>query len=261
MLKQPLIILFYLGRRNDIKLRVSNFRQQYEGMPIVEDVSFYLNKNEFVTLIGPSGCGKTTIFNMVAGIVPIEEGKVFIDGKDCTGETGHVSYMYQKDLLLPWKRVIDNTILPLIIKGETVGEARKKAIPYLSLFGLEGFEYKYPFQLSGGMRQRAALLRTYMFSKDIVLLDEPFAGLDAITRSNMQSWLLKVVDKVKASVLFITHDIEEAIYLSDRIYVLTERPAKIREEVIIQLPRPRERDIVTSTQFNHIKKHILLNLS
>lgn len=230
-------------------------------MPIIEDVSFYLNENEFVTLIGPSGCGKSTIFNMIAGIVPIDKGKVFIDGKDCTGNIGQVSYMYQKDLLLPWKKVIDNTILPLIIKGETVAEARKKVLPYLKLFGLEGFEYKYPFQLSGGMRQRAALLRTYMFSKDIVLLDEPFAGLDAITRLKMQSWLLQVVDKVKASVLFVTHDIEEAIYLSDRIYVLTERPARIREEVSIDLPKPREREIVTSPHFNRIKRHILLNLS
>ncbi len=230
-------------------------------MPIIDDVSFYLNKNEFVTLIGPSGCGKSTIFNMIAGIVSIDKGKVYIDGQDCTGKVGQVSYMYQKDLLLPWKKVIDNTILPLIIKGETVTEARKKVIPYLKLFGLEGFEYKYPFQLSGGMRQRAALLRTYMFSKDIVLLDEPFAGLDAITRSKMQSWLLQVVDKVKATVLFVTHDIEEAIYLSDRIYVLTERPARIREEVSIPLPKPREREIVTSTRFNLIKRHILLNLS
>jgi ABC-type nitrate/sulfonate/bicarbonate transport system ATPase subunit len=230
-------------------------------MPIIEDVSFYLDENEFVTLIGPSGCGKSTIFNMIAGIVPIEQGKVFIDGRDCTGEVGQVSYMYQKDLLLPWKKVIDNTILPLIIKGESVREARKKVIPYLKLFGLEGFEYKYPFQLSGGMRQRAALLRTYMFSKDIVLLDEPFGGLDAITRSKMQSWLLEVIEKVKASVLFVTHDIEEAIYLSDRIYVLTERPARIKAEVPIHLPRPREREIVTTTQFNRIKRHILLNLS
>ncbi|MBP8718933.1 MAG: ABC transporter ATP-binding protein [Candidatus Atribacteria bacterium] len=230
-------------------------------MPIIEDVSFYLDQNEFVTLIGPSGCGKSTIFNMIAGIVPVEEGKVFIDGRDCTGEVGQVSYMYQKDLLLPWKKVIDNTILPLIIKGESVREARKKVIPYLKLFGLEGFEYKYPFQLSGGMRQRAALLRTYMFSKDILLLDEPFGGLDAITRSKMQSWLLEVIEKVKASVLFVTHDIEEAIYLSDRIYVLTERPARIKEEVPIHLPRPREREIVTTTQFNRIKRHILLNLS
>jgi ABC-type nitrate/sulfonate/bicarbonate transport system ATPase subunit len=230
-------------------------------MPIIEDVSFYLDENEFVTLIGPSGCGKSTIFNMIAGIVPIEQGKVFIDGRDCTGEVGQVSYMYQKDLLLPWKKVIDNTTLPLIIKGESVREARKKVIPYLKLFGLEGFEYKYPFQLSGGMKQRAALLRTYMFSKDILLLDEPFAGLDAITRSKMQSWLLEVIEKVKASVLFVTHDIEEAIYLSDRIYVLTERPAQIKEEVAIHLPRPREREIVTSTQFNRIKRHILFNLS
>jgi len=236
-------------------------KQKYEGMPIIDNISFYLDKNEFVTLIGPSGCGKSTIFNMISGIVPIDEGKILIDGQDYTGEPGHVSYMYQKDLLLPWKRVIDNTALPLFIKGERVEQARKKVIPYLKLFGLEGFEYKYPFQLSGGMRQRAALLRTYMFSRDIVLLDEPFGGLDAITRSKMQTWLLQVIEKIKPSVLFITHDIEEAIYLSDRIYVLTDRPAQIKEEVQISLPKPREREIITSPQFNQFKRRILYNLS
>lgn len=230
-------------------------------MPIIDDISFYLENSEFVTLIGPSGCGKSTIFNMIGGIVPVDKGRVLIDGEDCTGEPGHVSYMYQNDLLLPWKKVIDNAALPLLIKGKRIKEARGKVAPYFELFGLEGFEYKYPFQLSGGMRQRAALLRTYMFSKDILLLDEPFGGLDAITRSKMQEWLLQVIDKIKASVLFITHDIEEAIYLSDRIYVLSERPARIKEEVSISLTRPREREIVTSTKFNRIKKHILHNLS
>jgi len=230
-------------------------------MPIINDVSFYLRKNEFVTLIGPSGCGKSTIFNMIAGTVPIDQGKIYIDNQDCTGEIGRVSYMYQKDLLLPWKKVIDNTILPLLIKGVKIMDARNKVAPYFQLFGLEGFEYKYPFQLSGGMRQRAALLRTYMFSRDIVLLDEPFGGLDAITRSRMQVWLLQVVENMEASVLFVTHDIEEAIYLSDRIYVLSERPAKIKEEIKIDLPKPRKREIVTSSEFNQIKKHVLLNLS
>lgn len=252
---------FCQERRIRIKLQVEHLKQNYEGMPIIDDISFYLSENEFVSLIGPSGCGKSTIFNIIAGIVPLDEGKVFIDGKNYTGEPGHVSYMYQKDLLLPWKKVIDNTTLPLIIKGEKSKKARKKVKPYLKLFGLEGFEYKYPFQLSGGMRQRAALLRTYMFSKDIVLLDEPFGGLDAITRSRMQAWLLQVIEKINTSVLFITHDIEEAVYLSDRIYVLSSRPAKIKEEVFISLPKPREREIVTSLKFNKIKKDILHNLS
>lgn len=157
--------------------------------------------------------------------------------------------------------MIDNAALPLIIRGLNVRESREKVAPYFGLFGLEGFEYKYPFQLSGGMRQRAALLRTYMFSKDILLLDEPFGGLDAITRSKMQTWLMEVIGKIEASVLFVTHDIEEAIYLSDRIYVLTERPAKIKDEVSIPLLKPREREIVTSSQFNRIKKHILSSLS
>lgn len=252
---------FFQERSTEIKLKVSHLKQQYEGMLIIDDVSFYLEKNEIVTLIGPSGCGKSTIFNMISGIVPIDEGRIYIDDKDYTGKSGYVSYMYQKDLLLPWKKVIDNTVLPLLIKGEKLTEARKKATPFFSLFGLEGFEYKYPFQLSGGMRQRVALLRTYMFSRDVVLLDEPFGGLDAITRTKMQVWLLQIIEKLKASVLFVTHDIEEAIFLSDRIYVLSERPAQIKEEVRISLPKPRNREIVTSSRFNQLKKHILSNLS
>ena len=230
-------------------------------MPIVNDISFFLKKGEFVTLIGPSGCGKSTIFNMIGGIIPIDAGKVLIDGINITGEAGHVSYMYQKDLLLPWKNIIDNISLPLLIKGKSIKESRKRVIHYFKLFGLEGFEYKYPFQLSGGMRQRAALLRTYMFSKDILLLDEPFGGLDAITRAKMQEWLLQVIIKIRTSVLFITHDIDEGIYLSDRIYVLSERPAKINKEIIVSLPKPRKRDIVTSSRFNQTKKTILQYLS
>ena len=251
----------YREEKIKIKLIVSHFTQNYEKIPIINDISFYLKKNEFVTLIGPSGCGKSTIFNMIAGIVPIDKGRVIIDGKNQTGQLGQVSYMYQKDLLLPWQKIIDNISLPLIIKGIRRQESRNQVRSYLDLFGLKGFEYKYPFQLSGGMRQRAALLRTYMFSRDIILLDEPFGGLDAITRAKMQIWLLHVIQKLKASVLFITHDIEEAIYLSDRIYVLSPRPAVVKEEVKINLPRPREREIITSLQFNRIKAHILKHLS
>jgi len=147
--------------------------------------------------------------------------------------------------------------LPLVVKGMKKKEAREKAAEYFRIFGLEGFEMKYPFQLSGGMRQRAALMRTYMFSKDIILLDEPFGGLDAITKRKMQYWLLEVLENLRASILFITHDIEEAIFLSDRIYILSDRPAKVKEEIKVDLPKPRKSEIITSTEFNDIKKHIL----
>lgn len=239
------------------KLKVEGLKKSFQNTDVIDGVSLYLKKNEFVSLLGLSGSGKTTIFNIISGLMMPDEGRVLIDGENFTGRTGRVGYMYQDDLLLPWKKVIDNIGLPLVLKGESVKNARARAMEYLPIFGLEGFEYKYPFQLSGGMRQRASLLRTYMFQSDIMLLDEPFGGLDAITRSKMQSWLLKVFESLKISVLLITHDIEEALLLSDRIYVLSERPASIREEVIVEFPKPRDKDIVTTEGFNIKKRHIM----
>lgn len=239
------------------KLIVKDLKKYFEDMLIIENISLHLKENEFVSLLGPSGSGKSTIFNIISGLLIPDEGSVFIEGEEYTGETGRVSYMYQKDLLLPWKKIIDNVALPLVIKGKSKKESRKIVKDYFEVFGLSGFEYKYPFQLSGGMRQRAALMRTYMFSKDIILLDEPFGGLDAITKSKMQYWLLEVLENLKASVLFITHDIEEAIFLSDRIYIMSHRPANIKEELKIDLPRHRSKEIITSQKFNDIKRYIL----
>lgn len=242
---------------NGLKLEAKNIKKSFDDILVVDDVSITLKENEFVSILGPSGSGKSTLFNVIAGLLYPDEGKIIIEDENHTGKTGRVSYMYQKDLLLPWKKVIDNVALPLIIKGQNKKEARKEVKEYFKIFGLEGFEYKYPFQLSGGMRQRAALMRTYMFSKDIILLDEPFGGLDAITKRNMQYWLLEVIENLRASILFITHDIEEAIFLSDRIYILSDRPAKIKEELEVKLPKPRKSEIITSNEFNNIKKHII----
>ncbi|MCB2294158.1 ABC transporter ATP-binding protein [Clostridium algoriphilum] len=164
--------------------------------------------------------------------------------------------MHQKDLLLPWKNIIDNITLPLIINGKSKKEARAQVLSYFETFGLVGFEYKYLFQLSGGMKQRAALLRTYMSSSDIMLLDEPFGALDAITRTKMHYWLLEVSKEIKATIIFITHDIEE-VFLSDRIYVLSDKPAIIKKEIFVDLPKSRTADIVTSVKFNEIKRNIL----
>lgn len=244
-------------KNNKKKLEIIHFKENYENMLIIDDISLELKENEFVTLIGPSGCGKSTIFNMISGLIHIDSGKVLIDGKECTGKTGKVSYMYQKDLLLPWQKIIDNAALPLRIRGYNRKDSHQRVKKYFKLFGLEGFEYKYPHQLSGGMRQRAALMRTYMNSKDIILLDEPLGGLDAITKFKMQNWLLGVLEKLQVSILFITHDIEEAIFLSDRIYVLSNRPAKIKKEIVVDLPKPRNREIITSKKFNEIEKGIL----
>ncbi|SKC82234.1 ABC transporter ATP-binding protein [Maledivibacter halophilus] len=239
------------------KLRINNIYKSFDDILVIDNVSLELKEKEFVSLLGPSGSGKSTIFNIIAGLISPDEGKVFIEGKDFTGKTGRVSYMYQKDLLLPWKKIIDNVSLPLVVKGMGKKKARENVQGYFNIFGLEGFEYKYPFQLSGGMRQRAALMRTYMFSEDIILLDEPFGGLDAITRRKMQDWLLEVLHSLEASILFITHDIDEALLLSDRIYILSDRPAKVKAQIKVDLPKPRGNEIITTSKFNQLKKNIM----
>lgn len=244
-------------QNNDIKLEIRNINKAFEDTSVLEGISLELKPKEFVSILGPSGSGKSTIFNIISGLLKPDSGEVLIQGEAYTGRTGRVSYMYQKDLLLPWRKVIDNVTLPLIVRGINKSQAREMVEPYFKVFGLEGFEFKYPFHLSGGMKQRAALLRTYMFSKDIMLLDEPFGGLDAITKNKMHSWLLDVLQQLEASVLFITHDIEEAIFLSDRIYILSERPAVIKKEIAIDLKRPREKNILVSKEFTDLKAEIL----
>lgn len=238
------------------KIEVRNIVKTYGDLATLAGVSLKLSEGEFVAIVGPSGCGKSTLFNIISGLHEPDSGQVYIDGEDFTGRTGRVSYMHQKDLLLPWKNILDNVCLPLVIKGLSWQAARDQAVPYLESFGLAGFEQHYPGQLSGGMRQRAALLRTYLFASDIMLLDEPFGALDAITRRELQLWLLSTLEQYRASVLLITHDVEEALLLSDRIYVLTERPARVKEEIQVQLPRTRTSDVLTSAEFIELKRRL-----
>lgn len=241
---------------NNSLLEVRGLTSLYEDLPILNDVSIRLNEGEFVSIVGPSGCGKSTLFHHISGIMTPEQGSIWIDGEDYSGRAGRVSYMYQKDLLMPWKKVVDNVALPLRLKGMSKQASREKALELFELFGLEGFEKSYPYQLSGGMRQRASLLRTYLCSSDILLLDEPFGGLDAITKARLQDWLLELLDRLDVSVIFITHDIEEALYLSDRIYVLSDRPAVIRKEFEPHFNRPRVRSLMTDREFGKLKLEI-----
>lgn len=242
------------------QLKVSHISKAFDDQEILKDVTLELRDNELVSLLGVSGGGKTTLFNVISGLLKPEEGQVFLDGKDITGQPGNVSYMLQKDLLLPYRTIEDNVALPLIIKGEKKKEARKKACSYFLEFGLEGTEKKYPSQLSGGMRQRAALLRTYMFSDKIALLDEPFSALDTLTKSAMHKWYLKVMEQIHLSTIFITHDIDEAILLSDRIYLLTGQPGSITVEIKIREPKPRREDFNLTPEFLEYKRQILEEL-
>ena len=241
-------------------LMVENVSFAYEKENIIEDIHIELRDHELVSLPGSSGGGKTTLFHVISGLNKPQKGRILLDGKDITGQPGHVSYMLQKDLLLPYRTIEDNVILPMLIRGEKKKEAREKAGKFFEEFGLEGTQKKYPRQLSGGMRQRAALLRTYMFSRNVALLDEPFSALDTLTKHDMHSWYLNVMDKIRMSTLFITHDIEEAILLSDRIYLLTGKPGRITEEIVIKEPKPRREDFHLTKEFLEYKKKILEKL-
>lgn len=242
-------------------LTANNITVSYDGTKIIEDISIELNKYEIVCLLGVSGGGKTTLFNVISGLLTPDSGTVFLDDENITGKAGKVSYMLQKDLLLPFKTIIDNVSLPLIIRGVKKKEARETALNLFEEFGLVGTEKKFPHQLSGGMRQRAALLRTYLFSNKVALLDEPFSALDTITKSSMHEWYLDIMEQIKLSTLFITHDIDEAILLSDRIYILSGKPGKITDEIIIKETKPRSKEFIVSEAFMNYKKHILKTLN
>ncbi|WP_195251699.1 ABC transporter ATP-binding protein [Romboutsia sp. 1001713B170207_170306_H8] len=212
-------------QNNKAKLILKNVSKSYDNLLILKNISIDIKEGELITLLGPSGSGKSTIFNIITGITKMDSGDMHIDGK--------ISYMQQKDLLLPYKNIIDNVSIPLIINKNKKSQARNIVKPYFKEFGLEGYELKFPSELSGGMKQRANFLRTFINSKDLMLLDEPFGALDSITKSNMQKWLLNVRKKFNSTIMLITHDIEEAITLSDRIYVISEKPASIKAEFIL----------------------------
>ena len=242
------------------QLKAEGITKSFDGRTVLKGASLELKEGELVSLLGISGGGKTTLFHIIAGLSLPDDGHVYLDGEEITGKPGLVSYMLQKDLLLPYRTIVDNVALPLLIKGMKKKEAREKAGGYFELFGLEGTEKQYPSQLSGGMRQRAALLRTYLFSNSVALLDEPFSALDMLTKRGVHEWYLKVMEDIHLSTLFITHDIDEAILLSDRICLLTGSPGRITKEIIIREPKPRKKDFNISEEFMGYKREILKHL-
>lgn len=223
-----------------MKLHIEGLSAAYDGQPILSDVSFDVEEGAFVSILGPSGCGKSTILNILAGVVTPQSGTITVDGQPLRQPGEHFAYMPQEDLLLPWKTIMDNVCLYGTIHKQKA-QAREKAQALFPVFGLQGYEQAYPDELSGGMRQRAAFLRTALCHADILLLDEPFGALDVITRSDMQDWLATMRSQLGKTTLLVTHDIDEAIYLSDKILILNGRPASIKQEIVLtEQPRSRE---------------------
>ncbi|GAA4154675.1 ABC transporter ATP-binding protein [Gryllotalpicola daejeonensis] len=225
-------------------------------VPALLPTDLVAKPGEFVTIVGPSGCGKSTLFSIVAGLEHPTDGGVFIDGVDHTAEAGLVGYMLQKDMLLPWRTVLNNVILGLEIQGVPREASVAAARPLLQRYGLGQYEDAKPAHLSGGMRQRAALLRTLLFNRQIMLLDEPFGALDAQTRLQMQLWLLDVQATFKKTIVFVTHDIDEAVFLSDRIYVMKGRPGAVAEVIDVDLPRPRAASVSGTPRFVELREHV-----
>lgn len=238
-------------------LQIENISKSFPGKPVLADVSLYVRPKELVSLLGVSGSGKSTLFNLVAGLLLPDKGKIVFKSENITGQKGKIAYMLQKDLLLPQLTIAENVALPLLLRGERKDKALAEAISHFASFGLAGTENYYPGQLSGGMAQRAAFLRTYLFSSELLLLDEPFSALDAITKEQLHRWFLDMQQKTQFATLLITHDIDEALTLSDRIYILGNQPATIIEEIILPPEHDRSGNFWKQPSFVTYKEKIL----
>lgn len=242
------------------KLVVEHISKSFEYKKILNDLSFYVDENEIVSIVGPSGVGKSTLFNIIAGLLTPSQGEVYLDGKSILNQPGNVSYMLQKDLLLPYKTIEQNVALPLLLKSVAKKQALIRANELLKDFGFEMVNKSYPDELSGGMRQRIALLRTYLFSDNLILLDEPFSALDTFTKAEIQSWYLKVHGNLGLTTLFITHDIDEAIKLSNRVYVLRGSQANSLASVEIDSKFKKKDNFLLSKEFLKYKREIINSL-
>lgn len=235
-------------------LQIEQLSKSYGSNQLVLDnLSLSVNDGEFVTILGPSGSGKSTLFHLIGGLIKPDTGQIKLDGKLINGKLGHVSFMPQENALLPWRTVLKNILLSQELKNKPdVGLARE----WLKRTGLEDYENAYPHELSGGMKQRVSFLRSLLAPQTFMCMDEPFSALDEFTRLDMQQWLLSIWEEQRRSILFVTHNIDEALLLSDRIYIFSEKPTKIKEEIIVPFPRPRNKELLLSDEFTAWKRKI-----
>lgn len=240
-----------------MSLVIDGVSQRFGDVQALAPVTLEIEPGEFVSIVGPSGCGKSTIFNVVSGLLTPTTGTVSLDGKQITGRTGHVGYMLQKDLLLPWRTVLDNIILGADLRGRATPQERQDAADMAIRYGLGDHLDNYPHALSGGMRQRVAVMRTLALDHSVMLLDEPFGALDSHTRMLMQRWLLDVWREQQKTILFVTHDIDEALFLSDRVVVMSPRPGRVQEIVAVDLRRPRDVHLTAEIPYTTLKGHLL----
>jgi len=232
------------------------FRERRREVHVLEELSLRVLPGEFVSIIGPSGSGKSTLFHIIGGLIAPDAGQVLMEGREITGEKGRIAYMPQQPALFPWRTIEDNVLLPEELRGTSKASARVHARTWMERAGLGGFEQAYPHTLSGGMQQRAAFLRALMSPQEVMCLDEPFSALDALTRSDMQRWLLDIWEDTRRSVLMITHHIEEALLLSDSIYILSARPGSVLKRVEVPFARPRREDLLLDPSFIELKSEI-----
>lgn len=233
-----------------------SFKQGKQRLHVLNDISLSISVGEFVTIIGPSGCGKSTLFHLIGGLMPVDEGDILLHGKTINGERGHISYVPQQSALFPWRNILDNLLLAQEIAGTTNTNSKQEALNWLDKAGMAGFEKAYPHMLSGGMQQRVSFLRGMLAPQEVMCLDEPFSSLDALTRADMQRWLLDIWESYQRSVLMITHSIDEALMLSDKIYLLSSRPASILQVIDVPFKRPRQEELESDPLFLQLKQEI-----